>query len=64
MWEEVKVLANSAAEPTGFDYVKALEKATGMRVPSGLRDLEDNPVLHDRVCAKDEMSEVVMEVLE
>ena len=61
---KVKVLANSAAEPTGFDYVKALEKATGMRVPSGLRDLEDNPVLHDRVCAKDEMSEVVMEVLE
>lgn len=61
---KVKVLANSAAEPTGFDYVKALEKATGVRVPSGLRDLEDKPVLHDRVCAKDEMSEVVMEVLE
>ena len=60
---QVKVLANSAAEPTGFDYVKALEKATGMRVPSGLRDLEDNPVLHDRVCAKDEMSEVVMEAV-
>lgn len=60
---KVKVLANSAAEPTGFDYVKALEKATGVKVPAGLKNLEDKPVLHDRVCNKDEMAEEVIKIL-
>lgn len=60
---KVKVLANSAAEPTGFDYVKALEKATGVKVPAGLKNLEDKQVLHDQVCNKDEMAEEVIKIL-
>ena len=50
-------------EVTGFDYVKALAKFTGVRVPSGLSDLENKPVLHNTVCEKDEMEDVVREAL-
>lgn len=60
---KVKVLSGTAAEPTGFDYVKALEKETGVKVPYGLKNLEQRPVLHTGVCGKEDMTESVIEAL-
>ena len=56
-------MAKTDKEVTGFDYVKALAKLTGVKVPSGLADLENKPVLHNTVCEKDKMADVVLEVL-
>ncbi len=47
----------------GFEYVKALEKATGVAVPYGLRDLDKKPILHKGVIDSAEMPEAVLEAL-
>lgn len=60
---KVKVLAKSGEKATGFDYVKALAVETGVKIPSGLKDLELKPVIHNSVCEKHEMPEVVLGAL-
>ena len=60
---KVRVLSGVSDGVTGFDYVKALEKETSVRVPSGLKNLEEKPVLHKGVCTKENMSDVVLEAL-
>ena len=47
----------------GFEYVKALEKATEIEVPYGLRDLDKKPVLHKGVIDSEKMQEAVLEAL-
>ena len=61
---KVKTMLGLEGEPSGFDYVKALEKYTGVKVPYGLKDLENKPVRHETVCDKDEMAAAVMEALD
>ena len=46
-------------ETNGFEYVKALAAATGVRVPAGLKDLENKPVRHDSVIEVAEMIKAV-----
>ncbi len=60
---KVRVLTGCNNEPDGFDYVKALEAATGVDVPTGLKNLESRPVIHKGICKKDSMAETVLEVL-
>lgn len=60
---KVKVLAKSGEKATGFDYVKALAVETGVKIPSGLKDLELKPIIHDSVCQKTEMPDVVLGAL-
>ena len=48
-------------EANGFEYVKALAAATGVRVPAGLKDLENKPVRHDSVIEVAEMIKAVEE---
>lgn len=60
---KVRVLSGAEADPTGFDYVKALEKETGVKVPRGLKDLDKKPVLHRGVCGKEEMTDSVIQAL-
>lgn len=60
---KVKILAGVTDKATGFDYVKALAKETGVKVPLGLKDLELKPVVHNNVCEKAEMPEVVLGAL-
>ena len=48
-------------EANGFEYVKALAEATGVRVPAGLKDLENKPVRHDSVIEVAEMIKAVEE---
>lgn len=60
---KVKVLAKTGDDVTGFDYVKALAIETGVRIPVGLKDLENKPVIHNNVCEKDEMPAVVLGAL-
>ncbi len=58
--KKVQVLAGGT---TGFDYVKALAVESGVCVPYGLKDLENKPIVHNNVCTKEEMPEVVLGAL-
>lgn len=46
-------------EASGFDYIKAVERETGAKVPGCLRDLDKKPVRHDRVIDASQMKEAV-----
>ena len=46
-------------EANGFECVKALNKATDIRIPKGLRDLDKKEVRHREVIDKDKMLEAV-----
>lgn len=48
-------------EANGFEYVKALAAKTGVRVPAGLKDLENKPVRHTGVIEVPEMPKAVEE---
>ncbi len=50
-------------EKDGFAYIEAVAKATGVPVPYGLKDLENKPVLHDRVVTVPEMPQAVLDAL-
>ena len=46
----------------GFKAVEDLEKATGVTVPYGLKDLDKKEVKHTGVVTIEEMPEVVLEI--
>lgn len=46
-------------EKSGFDYIKAVEAETGVKVPGCLRDLDKKPVRHGQVIDTDNMPEAV-----
>ena len=50
-------------EENGFEYIKALEKHTGVGVPAGLRDLDKREVRHKEVIGKEEVEKAVEEAL-
>lgn len=43
----------------GFEYVREVNEATGVPVPSGLKDLDKKPVLHTGVLDIDQMAQAV-----
>lgn len=46
-------------EANGFEYVKALHEKTGVRIPAGLKDLENKPIRHKGVISVKEMANAV-----
>ena len=48
-------------EKNGFEYVKSLAAKTGVRIPAGLKDLENKPVRHTGVIEVPEMVKAVEE---
>ncbi|MBQ3610904.1 MAG: threonine synthase [Firmicutes bacterium] len=48
-------------EKNGFEYVKSLAAKTGVRIPAGLKDLENKPVRHTGVIEVPEMAKAVEE---
>lgn len=48
-------------EKNGFEYVKSLAAKTGVRIPSGLKDLENKPVRHTGVIEVPAMADAVEE---
>ena len=60
---KVRILSGASDAVTGFDYMEALEKATSVKIPSGLKNLKEKPVLHKGVCAKDSMKDAVLAAL-
>lgn len=46
-----------------FELADALEKLSGVRMPKAISEIKDAPVLHDHICEKDEMKQVVMDFL-
>lgn len=47
----------------GFEYVREVNEATGVPVPSGLKDLDKKPVLHTGVLDIDKMAQAVKDCL-
>jgi len=52
-----------SAEANGFDYIKSLHKATGVKIPNALYGLEEKAVLHRGVLDIDEMRDAVINSL-
>lgn len=48
-------------EKNGFEYVRALADKTGVRVPAGLKDLENKPVRHTGIIEVADMMKAVEE---
>ena len=46
-----------------FELVDELSKLSGVEVPCAIEEIRTAPVLHDHVCEKDEMKQVVMDFL-
>jgi threonine synthase len=52
------------ARRTDFELLERLSALTGLPVPRPLRGIGDKPVRHSRVCRKEEMRDVVAEILD
>lgn len=50
-------------EANGFRYIEALNAATGVKIPEGLRDLDKREVRHGQVISTDEMRDVITEAV-
>lgn len=50
-------------EPNGFEYVKAINKATEINIPKGLKDLDQKEIRHTGVLEVDEMPQSIFESL-
>lgn len=48
---------------TDFELVDELSKISGVEVPGAIEEIRTAPVLHDKVCAKEEMKQVVKDFL-
>ncbi|MDP4090259.1 MAG: pyridoxal-phosphate dependent enzyme, partial [Bacillota bacterium] len=46
-----------------FDLIEIMSELGKVPVPEAVRDIDKKPVLHDRVCSKEEMKNVVMDIL-
>lgn len=57
--ESVALSIGLPKEKDGFDYVKALNKSTGIKIPEALKGLEEKEIRHKRVLNIDEMSGAV-----
>lgn len=51
-------------EEDGFANVRKLNEKTGVRIPAGLKGLEDKPILHTRVLAIEQMKQSVIDSVE
>ncbi len=46
-----------------FELADALEALSGVKEPDVVSEIKEAPILHDRVCGKDEMKKVVLDIL-
>ena len=46
-----------------FELADALEALSGVKEPDAVSEIKEAPILHDRVCGKDEMKKVVLDIL-
>ena len=49
-------------QPDGFAYIREVEKATGVKVPEGLRDLDKKEIRHTGVIDTDEIKQTVTDL--
>jgi len=50
-------------EADEFSLLKELSREIGLPIHQALQDLEKKPILHERVCAKEEIKEEIMNIL-
>lgn len=48
---------------TDFDLVKLLSEETRMAIPEPIRDIESRPILHNTLCKKDNIKNVIANIL-
>lgn len=46
-----------------FDLIREMSKLTNIEIPNGIRNLEKRDVLHNRKCKKDEMKNIISNIL-
>lgn len=46
-----------------FELLRLLSRQCGLDIPAGLSGLSERPVLHERVCNRDEMKDQVVQIL-
>jgi len=46
-----------------FELIRELSKFANIQIPDKIKDIENRPVLHDRICEKTKMKETVREIL-
>jgi len=46
-----------------FEMADMLSKISGVKIPKAIEEIRNAPVLHDHICEKDEMKQVVMDLL-
>ena len=57
------VSQESYDEMEDFELVDKLCEISGVHVPKAIEEIRTAPVLHQRICEKDEMKQTVMEIL-
>ena len=51
------------ASQSDFELVDELNKISGVKIPQAIEDIRSAEVLHDTVCDKSEMEQVVRKIL-
>ena len=46
-----------------FDLIDELKRLSNVEIPNAIEEIRTAPILHDRVCDKDDMKETVMNIL-
>lgn len=59
----MKAIDSSYDRMEDFELVDRLSSLSGVAVPKAIEEIREAPVLHHRVCEKDEMKQVVREIL-
>ena len=62
--ESVAKSIGLSEEPDGFAYVREINEKTGVKVPSGLVDLDKKPIRHNKVISLDQLADSVFESLD
>ena len=49
-------------KPSDFGINRKMSELTKIDIPEGIKDIDKRPVLHTKVCEKNEMKKVVGEI--
>lgn len=59
----MRAIEKDSEQLEDFQLVDKLSRLSGVKIPKAIEEIRTAPVLHDRVCEKDQMKQVVMDLL-
>lgn len=60
----MKAIDSKYGKMEDFELAEQLSEISGVKIPKAIEEIRTAPILHDYVCEKDEMKQVVMDFLE